>query len=367
MSNPFRMKILITGAGGFIGGHLVEALSHDYDVIGVDIKETDNWKIDASKCGGFKAIQGDVALPSTAEYAILESRPDVILHLAGIPIPKEYLHNPREVIHATLESGLTLINKIAEIKMGAKIQLGRLGAEVCKRFASWDPYFIFTSTSEIYGKNDDYDEDTSLRIYGSFKSRRWCYAISKAMIEELLAASDLNWIILRIFNIVGPRIDRWGQGRVLTKMIGSAFLEGTIKVTGHGKQIRSLTHIDDFVKGMQELLSKIRSRIEDHVPLQTEKEVINFGNPANAISMLDLAAEVATAVKKHTGRDISIKLVMPNDFFKGKNDEIEKRIPDTTKWNLLFETRPYTRNAYIIDELVALAKDFFGNQTNEEE
>lgn len=351
------MKILITGAGGFIGGHLVEVLSHDYDVVGVDIKPIEKWKIAFMKCKNFKHLEGDIAWPKVAQRAVFENRPDVILHLAGIPIPKEYLHNPRKVIHATLESGLTLINKISEISTRTVFS---------DHPKHWNPYFIFTSTSEVYGKGLHYNEDEAYRVYGDFRSRRWCYAISKAMIEELLAASDLNWIILRIFNVVGPRIDEWGEGRVLTKMIGDAFIEGVIQVTGNGKQIRSLTHINDFTDGIEELLSKIRSKIEAHIPLLSLKNVINFGNPDNAISMLDLAREIVQAMKKHTGRDIQIKLVAPNDFFGGKYDEIEMRIPDTRKWNSLFSTRPRISNTYIVDELVGLAKDFYWSQADEE-
>jgi len=338
------MRVLITGAGGFIGGHFVEDLSNDYEIMGLDIKFLDKWKIDRTKIlesTKFKVC--DISDRFRFRDALHEFMPDVIMHLAGIPIPKQYLHEPLKVIRSVLYSGIAVVEETLTFKAIR---------------SDWNPFIIFTSSSEVYGNGIEYKEDTSPRNYGNFSSRRWCYALSKALTEELLMASSLDWIILRIFNVVGLRIDEWGKGRVLTRMISDAFIKGEISVTGDGDQTRAFTHIDDLKKAIHEILEIPKAKFN--------RKIYNFGNPRNEVSMSELAGMIQSAMKRRTGREVLITKVPADIFFGRHYDEIIRRVPSMEKWDRTFGYFPHIPLNYIIDELVDDAKKYFWSKTDEE-
>jgi UDP-glucose 4-epimerase len=183
-------KYLVTGAMGFIGSHWCEhLLKKGKQVFGIDLglhypklMEYDN----------FVFIQDTIKNYDMLEKAI--GQVDCVCHLAGIAYPEQYIQNTCKVIDITAVVGIKIIEMC--------LLTGKL--------------FFFTSTSEIYGKNNKipFKEDDD-RVLGSTSTSRWCYSSSKAILEHYLNACsysrEINHITVRLFNVYGPRL----KGRVV--------------------------------------------------------------------------------------------------------------------------------------------------------
>ena len=164
--------ILITGAAGFIGSHLTtKLLSLGYKIIALDVAFVGDIYSNVDK-SNLTCVAGSVF-----DYKLVEklvARADQVVHLAAVASPSAYVKNPKSTI---------------DINLNASIQL----IEILRH--SGKPIF-FTSTSEIFGKNQNvpWTEDAD-RVLGSTSVNRWCYSTSKAMIEHyLLACAQENSI-----------------------------------------------------------------------------------------------------------------------------------------------------------------------------
>ena len=181
------MNYLVTGAAGFLGSHICTALiAKDNKVWGLD----DLSKGKLENLGHilnnphFNFIPGSIS----QEDVLLEviKKTDVIYHLAAIVGVKRYVEDPAKVIEVNVCQTLHLLD--LAWKLGKKV--------------------IFTSTSEIYGKNKEvpFREDAD-RVYGPSTADRWCYAVSKSAAEHLchhMPGGDFPGYC-RYFNVYGPR------------------------------------------------------------------------------------------------------------------------------------------------------------------
>ena len=252
------MKILITGGAGFLGSHLTDALiARGDDVSILDI--VGDLKV-RHHLGNprFHYIRDTVLNTEILESLILKS--DLVYHLAAVVGVEHYVADPYEVLNVNI-NGTQAVLKLA-YKHNRKV--------------------VFSSTSEVYGRNPrvPFREDDD-RVLGSTRIDRWCYSTSKAAAEHFCFAYHrlgLPVVILRYFNVYGPRLDKIDVGRVITIFMGQVLRGDPVTVIGDGSQTRCFTYIDDA----------IRATVEAGMNDRAVGEIFNVGSDVET-SILELA------------------------------------------------------------------------------
>jgi UDP-glucose 4-epimerase len=268
-----KQKALITGGAGFIGSHLSEILL------------ADGWEVYALD---------DVSTGSLENIEHLRENPNFHIVVESVLSPavvSELVHKCDVVYHLAAAVGVRLIVEQPVHTLLTNIRGTETVLEYCARFGK---RVLVASTSEVYG--DHRDEiplvETARRTYGPTPARRWAYADSKA-IDEFLALAyhdekDLDCVIVRLFNTVGPR--QTGQyGMVIPRFVGSALDGQPLEIYGDGKQTRCFCHVQDSIRALKGLM-------------ETEAisgEIFNVGS-ANRISILDLAKRVIAATESES-------------------------------------------------------------------
>jgi len=229
-----KKTVLITGAAGFIGSHLVEYyLSRGWEVIGVDNFITgtyENIKPFSSEVS-FKFFKRDISKPFFYKGKI-----DVVMHFASLASPVDYLAYP-----------------IQTLKVGALGTHNMLGLAKDKK-----AIFVLASTSEVYG--DPLVHPQKETYWGNVNpvGVRGVYDESKRFAESLTLAyhrkHHLKVRIVRIFNTYGPRM-RLDDGRVVPNFITQALKNKPLTVYGKGRQTRSFCYISDLIEGIDRLLN----------------------------------------------------------------------------------------------------------------
>ncbi|MCE2455531.1 MAG: SDR family oxidoreductase [Gemmatimonadetes bacterium] len=270
------MRVLVTGAAGFLGSHLAERFLVDgHSVIGLDSIVTGAVENVSLLEGypGFTFVSGDVR--SEVE---VDGQLDGVLHFASRASPRDYLDAPVE----TLETG--------SVGTGNALALAdRKGAR-----------FLLASTSEVYGDPTVHPQPEG--YWGSVNpiGVRGCYDEAKRFAEALTMAwrrsEGLDTRIARIFNMYGPRL-RPHDGRVVSNFIFQALSGQPLTIFGDGSQTRSLCYVSDGVEGIYRLF-----RSDYAGP-------VNIGNPAEMT-----VREIATAVAELVGSTAGVTaLPLPDD------------------------------------------------------
>ena len=286
------MRVLISGAAGFIGSHLVDRLLHDgFDVTGIDNFITGD-RANLSHIGASKTwrlIEADAtAHDFTARMSQLGPF-DLVLHLASLASPMAYLKYPIE----TLEAGSTATRNLLEIAL-------RFGAR-----------FVLSSTSECYG--DPLEHPQKEDYWGNVNpiGPRSCYDESKRFAEALTMAyhrkHSLRTGIARIFNTYGPRM-KLNDGRVVPAFLLQALESKPLTIFGDGTQTRSFCYVDDLVEGLRRLMNS------------EEREPVNLGNPQE-ITLLVFAERI----QKLLGTNC------PLEFYPLPENDPIRRQPDISK------------------------------------
>lgn len=223
------MRVLITGAAGFIGSHLCDALlEHGDEVIGIDNLIT-GLKENLSPLVEF--IKMDVQeLPWLRTFQ-LPRRFDRIYHLACPASPVAYQAHPFATITTAFE-----------------------GTHAVLRAKEAHAKLLIASTSEVYG--DPLESPQKETYWGNVNpiGSRSCYDEGKRAAEALCVASkESNVVIARIFNTYGPRM-RPDDGRVIPTWIRQAASNQAITVQGTGGQTRSFCYVSDTVRGLIALM-----------------------------------------------------------------------------------------------------------------
>jgi dTDP-glucose 4,6-dehydratase len=240
------MRVLVTGAAGFLGSHLVDKfLALGYDVLGMDNLVTGNPTNLAhlQSHPRFRFANQDVT-----RYIEVEGPLDGVLHFASPASPVDYLELP-----------------IQTLKVGALGTHKALGLAMAKRSR-----FLLASTSEVYGDPLVHPQPESYWGNVNPVGPRGVYDEAKRFAEALTMAyhrfHGLDTRIVRIFNTYGPRM-RPNDGRVVSNFIVQALRGDSLTVYGSGSQTRSFCYVDDLIEGIVRLFERGTS------------EPTNIGNP----------------------------------------------------------------------------------------
>jgi UDP-glucose 4-epimerase len=317
-----RMRALITGGAGFVGGHLAEALLKRGDTVYV---------IDDLSTGSIENIEAlkedrrfHYVIDSVMNERVLAElidRVDVVFHLAAAVGVRLIVESPVNTIETNVH-GTELVLKLAN-KKKKKV--------------------LLASTSEVYGKSNavPFHEESDL-VMGATHKGRWSYACSKALDEFLALAyhkeKRLPVVIVRLFNTVGPR-QTGRYGMVIPNFVKQALLGHPITVYGDGSQSRCFTYVGDVVNALIALVEH-----EGAVG-----QVFNVGNDAREISILELAQKV----KERTRSASEIKIVPYDQAYEAGFEDMPRRVPDLTKIRALVGYEPKVDLDEILDHVIA--------------
>ncbi len=299
------MRVLITGAAGFLGSHLCDKfLKESHQVVGLDNFITGNPDNLAHLANNpdFLFIRHDVA-----EYISIPGKLDAVLHFASPASP-----NPSSPY------GYTNL-PIQTMKAGALGTHNTLG--IARAF---NARYLLASTSEIYG--DPLEHPQKETYYGNVDpiGVRSVYDEAKRFAEALTMAyhryHNIDTRIIRIFNTYGPRM-RLDDGRVVPNFIQQALLHKPLTIYGDGQQTRSFCYVDDLIDGIYRLLLS-----NEHFP-------VNIGNPEE-ITILDFARTINSIIKNPAALEIKEALRL--------GDDPQRRQPNITRAQSILGWNPTT-------------------------
>ncbi len=261
------MRVLITGAAGFLGSHIVDRfLLEGHEVIGLDNFITGNSANIAhlSTNPAFEFIRHDISTHTVVDGAL-----DGVLHFASPASPVDYLKYPIE----TLKAG----------SLGTHNALGLSLAKGAR--------FLLASTSEVYG--DPLVHPQPETYWGNVNpvGPRAVYDEAKRFSEAITMAyhraHGLDTRIVRIFNTYGPRM-RPMDGRVVSNFIVQALSNKPLTIYGDGSQTRSFCYASDEVDGIYRLF------------INGDSSPVNIGNP-DEYSVRQLAEIVVELTRSAAG------------------------------------------------------------------
>lgn len=297
------MRILLSGAAGFLGSHLTDRLiSEGHVVIGLDNFVT------GDKCNlahlenelKFSLIEQDVSL-----FINIPEKLDYVLHFASpaSPNPASPLGYPNLPIQ-TLKAGA----------LGTLNTLGLAKAHKAK--------FLLASTSEVYGDPKIHPQTEDYWGNCDPIGPRSVYDEAKRFAEALTMAyhrfHGVDTHIVRIFNTFGPRM-RLDDGRVVPNFIQQALRKEPLTIYGEGTQTRSFCYVEDLIEGIFSLMMS-----DEHMP-------VNIGNP-NETSI----SEFAYLINKLCNNPAGVTTRYSNRL----GDDPERRQPDISRAKMILGWEP---------------------------
>ncbi|MGA3370149.1 MAG: UDP-glucuronic acid decarboxylase family protein [Terracidiphilus sp.] len=293
------MRVLVTGAAGFLGSHLTDRLlGEGHSVVGVDNLSTgdpENLAHLASE-PRFRFEERDICAPFglDSDWGPVE----YVFNLASPASPQEYLRLGLETLRA-----------------------GSIGTENTLEIAArYGAGYLHASTSECYGDPLEHPQPESYWGNVNPVGPRSVYDEAKRFAEAIAMAyhraHGVNTHLARIFNTYGPRLHP-SDGRVISNFMMQALRGQPISIYGDGSQTRSFCYVDDMIEGMLRL-----SRSAEHLP-------VNLGNP-DEFTIL----ECAQAVLEVTGSKSELR------FEDLPEDDPARRCPDIAKARALLGWEP---------------------------
>ena len=276
------MKVLLTGAAGFIGMHCAQRLLERGDeVIGVDnlspyysVKLKKD-RLARLKHRRFRFHKLDIAKAAPLQALFRNTRPDAVLHLAAQAGVRYSLENPQSYVQTNLVGFANVLEACRQHRPG---------------------HLAFASSSSVYGSNPDlpwsesHNVDHPLSLYAATKKA------NELMAHTYSHLYGLNATGLRFFTVYGP----WGRPDMSAMLFASAIMQGKpIQVFNRGDMKRDFTYIDDIAEGTIRVLDR-----------PTKYAVYNIGNH-QPVALLDYIATLERALGRKA--KLALKPMQPGD------------------------------------------------------
>lgn len=305
-----RKTVLVTGAAGFLGSHLVDRLlAEGYEVVGIDNLMTGDLTnlSRAVRDPHFHFQAGDVR-DSLKVYA------EIAFNFACPASPRHYQHDP----YATFTTSVMGVQRLIEMARGGRCMI------------------VQASTSEVYGDPSVHPQPETYWGHVNPIGPRACYDEGKRGAETLLSDARRCWgvdaRIVRIFNTYGPRM-ALNDGRVISNFIVQALRGSPLTIFGEGNQSRSFCYVDDLIEGFIRIAR-----------LASLDGPVNLGNP-DEFTMLELAREIIDLTRSRSELNFSPLPV----------DDPKQRRPDVSRARELIGFEPVTK---LRDGLTRTIEDF---------
>ena len=309
------MKVLVTGAAGFIGFHLVQRLlGRGDEVVGLDnlsdyysvaLKEA---RLAQVRSDRFRFVRMDLADRAALPALFAAERFDAVVNLAAQAGVRYSVENPWAYVDSNVVGFLNVL-------------------ECCRHYPV--RHLVYASSSSVYGGNEKtpFSEedrvDNPVSLYAATKKSDELMAGCYAHLYGIPATG------LRLFTVYGP----WGRPDMSPMLFASAILAGKpVKVFNHGDMLRDFTYVDDIVEGMV--------RVLDRVP--QKHEVFNIGC-SNPVRLMDFISELERAL----GREAE-KIMLPM-----QPGDVYQTYADTTKLERELGYKPRVMLREGVDRFVA--------------
>ena len=338
-----NMKVLVTGAAGFIGFHTARRLLERGDeVVGVDnlnayydpiLKDARLKQLESTQkgIGQWQFIRGDLAIKQNVEVCFSSHTFDRVIHLAAQAGVRYSLDHPE----AYVASNLIGFSNMLEACRHARI-----------------PHLTYASTSSVYGANtklpfsEHVGADHPLQFYAATKRANELMAHSYSHLFQLPTTG------LRFFTVYGP----WGRPDMALFSFTRAILKGEpIKVFNHGNHTRDFTYVDDIVEGVIRSSDQIAkpnpswsSDRPDPATSNAPYRIFNIGN-SNPVRLLDYIR----AIEDATGRKAQL------DMLPLQPGDVPDTFADTQALQRAVGYRPETDVATGVARFVAWYRDYF--------
>ena len=313
------MRVFITGGAGFIGSHLADALVARGDAVTIlDNMSTGSASNIAHLDGKIEIIKGDIRDVATVEKAMASA--DLVLHMAAALGVNTILESPIESVSTNFTGSEVVLQ--AATKLNKRI--------------------IIASTSEIYGKNPKQPlNELDDRVVGTPQKIRWTYSDAKALEEAIAHAlfltKGLKVTTVRLFNTVGPR-QTGRYGMVVPRFVQAALAGQPITIYGDGTQSRVFCHVADAVKAILFLAGDDKSI----------GEVYNVGGVGETT-----IKQLAEKIIERTKSTSVITYTAYDDAYPAGYEDMQRRVPDTTKIKNAIGWSPANTLDSIIDDVAA--------------